>query len=150
METFLKYLKVEAIGGHIIRISLACLLLFGGFTKLTLIGALEYNLFWSIILAAIETFAAFGLIIHYKKPVIGIAAGVLAILSIFLRVVFSIGWVRDHILHSQSFLDAFGAILGVYNNGLFHIALLFGAGIYCLGNSYKAYIKERITKPWPH
>ena len=129
METFLKYLKVEAIGGHIIRISLACLLLFGGFTKLKLIGALEYNLFWSIILAAIETFAAFGLIIHYKKPVIGIAAGVLAILSIFLRVVFSIGWVRDHILHSQSFLDAFGAILGVYNNGLFHIALLFGAAI---------------------
>ncbi|MDO6438199.1 hypothetical protein Q4534_12315 [Cyclobacterium sp. 1_MG-2023] len=150
METFLKYLKAEAIGGHIIRISLACLLLFGGFTKLILIGALEYNLFWSIILAAIETFAAFGLLIHYKKPIIGIAAGVLAVLSIFLRVVFSIGWVRDHILQSHSFLDAFGAILGVYNNGLFHIALLFGAGIYCLGNSYKAYIKERITKPWPH
>jgi uncharacterized membrane protein YkgB len=111
---------------------------------------LEYNLFWSIILAAIETFAAFGLIIHYKKPLMGIAAGVLAVLSIFLRVIFSIGWVRDHILQSHSFLDAFGAILGVYNNGLFHIALLFGAGIYCLGNSYKAYIKERITKPWPH
>lgn len=150
METFLKYLKVEAIGGHIIRISLACLLLFGGFTKLKLIGALEYNLFWSILLAAIETFAAFGLLIHYKKPLLGIAAGVLALLSIFIRVIFSIGWVRDHILQTDSFVDAFGAILGVYSNGLFHIIILFGAGVYCLGNSYKAYIKERITRPWPH
>ncbi|NHE58052.1 hypothetical protein G9Q97_14650 [Cyclobacterium sp. GBPx2] len=150
MEKFLKYLKTESIGGHIIRISLACLLLFGGFTKLKLIGALEYNLFWAILLAGIETFAAFGLLIHYKRPLFGLAGGILAILSIFIRIVFSIGWVRDNVLQTDSFIVALNSIFGIYNNGLFHISLLFGAGIYCLGNSYKAYIKERITRPWPH
>ncbi|WP_222851997.1 hypothetical protein [Cyclobacterium plantarum] len=146
----MKYLKTESIGGHIIRISLACLLLFGGFTKLKLIGALEYNLFWAILLAGIETFAAFGLLIHYKRPLFGLAGGILAILSIFIRIVFSIGWVRDNVLQTDSFIVALNSIFGIYNNGLFHISLLFGAGIYCLGNSYKAYIKERITRPWPH
>lgn len=146
----MKYLKTESIGGHLIRISLACLLLFGGFTKLKLIGALEYNLFWAIILAGIETFAAFGLLIHYKRPVLGLAGGVLALLSIFIRIVFSIGWVRDNVLQTDSFIVALNSIFGIYSNGLFHITLLFGAGIYCLGNSYKAYIKERITRPWPH
>ncbi len=150
MEKFLKYLKTESIGGHIIRISLACLLLFGGFTKLKLIGALEYNLFWAILLAGIETFAAFGLLIHYKRPLFGLAGGILAILSIFIRIVFSIGWVRDNVLQTDSFIVALNSIFGIYNNGLFHISLLFGAGIYRLGNSYKAYIKERITRPWPH
>ncbi|WP_439482652.1 hypothetical protein [Cyclobacterium plantarum] len=146
----MKYLKTESIGGHIIRISLACLLLFGGFTKLKLIGALEYNLFWAILLAGIETFAAFGLLIHYKRPLFGLAGGILAILSIFIRIVFSIGWVRDNVLQTDSFIVALNSIFGIYNNGLFHISLLFGAGIYRLGNSYKAYIKERITRPWPH
>lgn len=150
MEKFLKYLKIEGVGGHVIRISLACLLLFGGFTKLKLIGALEYSLFWAILLAGIETFAAFGLLIHYKKPLIGLIGGILALLSIFIRVVFSIGWVRDHMLQTDSFLTALNSIFGIYNNGLFHIALLFGTAIYCLGNSYKAYIQERITRPWPH
>ncbi|SHN29154.1 hypothetical protein SAMN04488057_1176 [Cyclobacterium lianum] len=150
MEKFLKYLKTESVGGHLIRISLACLLLFGGFTKLKLIGALDYNLFWAILLAGIETFAAFGLLIHYKRPILGLAGGVLALLSIFIRIVFSIGWVRDNVLQTDSFIVALNSIFGIYNNGLFHITLLFGAGIYCLGNSYKAYIKERITRPWPH
>lgn len=150
MEKFLKYLKTESIGGHLIRISLACLLLFGGFTKLKLIGALEYNLFWAILLAGIETFAAFGLLIHYKRPLFGLVGGALALLSIFIRLIFSIGWVRDHVVQTDSFMVALNSIFGIYNNGLFHITLLFGAGIYCLGNSYKAYIKERITRPWPH
>ena len=150
MEKFLKYLKIEGVGGHVIRISLACLLLFGGFTKLKLIGALEYSLFWAILLAGIETFAAFGLLIHYKKPLIGMVGGMLALLSIFTRVVFSIEWVRGHILQTDSFLSALNSIFGIYNNGLFHIALLFGAAIYCLGNSFKAYVAERITRPWPH
>jgi len=150
VEKFLKYLKTESIGGHLIRISLACLLLFGGFTKLKLIGALEYNLFWAILLAGIETFAAFGLLIHYKRPLFGLVGGALALLSIFIRLIFSIGWVRDHVVQTDSFMVALNSIFGIYNNGLFHITLLFGAGIYCLGNSYKAYIKERITRPWPH
>jgi len=150
VEKFLQYLKTEAIGGHIIRWSLACLLLFGGFTKMKLIGALEYNLFWAVLLAAIETFAAFGLLLHYKKPIIGIVGGLLALLSSFTRIVFSISWVKDNILQTDSFLNALNSFLGTYNNGVFHIVLLFGSGIYCLGNSYKAYIRERITQPWPH
>ncbi|MEX2514391.1 MAG: hypothetical protein WD398_15920 [Cyclobacteriaceae bacterium] len=150
MEKFLQYLKTEAIGGHVIRLSLAGLLIFGGFTKLKLIGALEYNLFWAVLLAAIETFAAFGLLIHYKKPLVGVVGGLLAMLSIFTRLIFSINWVKREVLHTDSFMNAVNSFLGIYNNGVFHIILLFGAAIYCLGNSYKAYIKERITQPWPH
>lgn len=150
MEKFLQYLKTESIGGHVIRWSLAGLLLFGGFTKLKLIGALDYNLFWAVLLAAIETFAAFGLLIHYKKPLIGIAGGILAILSIFTRLVFSINWVKTNLLQTDSFLNALNSFLGIYNNGLFHVILLFGAAVYCLGNSYKEYIRDRITQPWPH
>lgn len=150
MEKFLNFLKTEAIGGTIIRLSLAGLLLFGGFTKLILVGALGNNLFGAVLMAAIETLAAFGLIIHYKMPVYGIAGAVLGLLSIFIRLVYSYNWVKHNILGTDSFLNAINSFLGTYNNGLFHIVLLIGSAIYCLGNSYKEYIRQRLTQPWPH
>jgi uncharacterized membrane protein YkgB len=150
MDKFLKFLKTEAIGGHIIRISLAGLLLFGGFTKMRLIGEMDFNIFWAVFVAAIETIAAIGLLVHYKRPVYGMIGGALALLSILLRLLFSLSWVKEHVLHSDSFWSAINTFLGIYNNGLFHITLLLGAGIYCLGGSYKNYIRERITQPWPH
>ncbi len=150
MEKFLKFLKTEAIGGQIIRISLVCLLLFGGFTKLILVGALGNNLFGAVLIAAIETLAAFGLLIHYRMPIYGMAGAVLALISIVIRLVYSYNWVKDNVLGTDSYLNAINSFLGTYNNGLFHIILLIGAAIYCLGNSYKEYIRQRITQPWPH
>lgn len=150
MEKFLKFLKTETIGGQIIRLSLAGLLLFGGFTKLILVGALGNNLFGAVLMAAIETLAAFGLLIHYRMPIYGVVGGILALLSIVIRLVYSYNWVKDKVLGTDSFLNAINSFLGTYNNGLFHIALLIGSAIYCLGNSYKEYIRQRITQPWPH
>jgi uncharacterized membrane protein YkgB len=150
MEKFLKFLKTESIGGHIIRISLVGLLLFGGFTKLIIVGALETNLFGAVLIAAIETLAAFGLLIHYRMPTYGLVGAGLAIMAILIRLVYSYNWVNDNILRADSFLQGINSFLGTYNNGLFHIILLIGAAIYCLGNSYKAYIRQRITQPWPH
>ena len=150
MEKFLKFLKTEAIGGQIIRISLAGLLLFGGFTKLILVGGLDSNLFSAVLMAAIETLAAFGLLIHYRMPVYGIAGGLLALLAIFIRLIYSYNWVKDSVLGTDSYLNAINSFLGTYNNGLFHIILLIGSAIYCLGNSYKEYIRQRLTQPWPH
>jgi uncharacterized membrane protein YkgB len=150
MEKFLKFLKTEAIGGHIIRLSLVGLLLFGGFTKLILAGALEKNLIGAIFLAAIETFAAFGLLIHYRIPLYGLIGSALAIVAIIIRLIFSYNWVKDTILRTDSYLQAINSFLGTYNNGLFHIILLLGASIYCMGNSFKEYIRHRITQPWPH
>ncbi|WP_158860151.1 hypothetical protein [Lunatibacter salilacus] len=150
MEQFLKFLKTEAIGGIIIRLSLVGLLLFGGFTKLILIGALENNIFGAVLVAAIETLAAFGLLIHYRMPIYGIAGALLALLAIFIRLVYSYNWVKDTVLGTDSYLNAINSFLGTYNNGLFHIVLLIGSAIYCLGNSYKEYIRQRLTQPWPH
>lgn len=150
MEKFLKFLKTEAIGGHIIRLSLVGLLLFGGFTKLILVGALGTNLFGAVLIAAIETLAAFGLLIHYRMPTYGIIGAVLSLIAILIRLVFSYNWVKDNILRTDSYLQAINSFLGTYNNGLFHIILLIGAAVYCLGNSYKEYIRQRLTQPWPH
>jgi uncharacterized membrane protein YkgB len=150
MEQFLKYLKTESIGGHIIRMSLAGLLLFGGFTKLILVGALQHNLFGAVLIAAIETLAAFGLLIHYRMPIYGIVGAALALLSIVIRLVYSYNWVKDNVLGTDSYLNAINSFFGTYNNGLFHIVLLIGSAIYCLGNSYKEYIRLRLTQPWPH
>lgn len=150
MEKFLKFLKTESIGGQVIRFSLAGLLLFGGFTKLIIVGALGHQPVGAILIAAIETFAAFGLVLHYRKPEMGIAGGALALLAIFIRIIYSLNYVKETLPASGTFLNALSAFLGVYNNGLFHIILLIGAAIYCLGNSYKEYIRKRITQPWPH
>lgn len=150
MEKFLKFLKTESIGGQIIRFSLAGLLLFGGFTKLILVGALGQQLLGAILIAAIETLAAFGLIFHFRKPEMGIAGAMLAILSILIRIIYSLNYVKETLPNANNFLNALTAFLGVYNNGLFHISLLIGAAIYCLGNSYKEYIRNRLTQPWPH
>lgn len=150
MEKFLKFLKTEAVGGQIIRLSLVGLLLFGGFTKLILIGALGNNLFGAVLIAAVETLAAFGLLIHYRMPIYGMAGAALALVSIVIRLVYSYTWVKDNVLRTDSYLNAINSFLGTYNNGLFHIILLIGAAIYCLGNSYKEYIRQRLTQPWPH
>lgn len=150
MDKFLKFLKIESIGGHIIRFSLVGLLLFGGFTKLILVGAFVDGLFGAILVAAVETLAAFGLLIHYRKPIYGVAGGILAILSIVIRLIFSLNYVKENLSQTNSFLNAVNTFLGIYNNGLFHIILLLGAALYCLGNSYKEYIRDRITQPWPH
>lgn len=150
MEKFLKFLKTESIGGHVIRFSLAGLLLFGGFTKLILVGALGHNLLGAIVIAAIETLAAFGLIIHYKRPEMGLAGAALAILAIIIRIIYSLNYVKESLTQTDSFLSAFATFLGLYNNGLFHIILLIGAAIYCMGNSYKNYFRNRLTQPWPH
>jgi hypothetical protein len=149
MEKFLKYLKTEAIGGQVIRYSLAGLLLFGGFAKLTLIGAMDYSILGAIVIAALETFSAIGLLYHFKTPFLGIIGGILAILSILIRLIYSLFWMKTDVIGIDSLWGAFQTLLAVFNNGLFYIILLFGAAIYCIGNSYKAYIRERITQPWP-
>jgi len=149
MEKFLKYLKTEAIGGWMIRYSLAGLLLFGGFAKLTLIGGIENPVVWAIIIAAIETISALGLILHSKNPLYGMIGGFLAIICVLIRLVYSLFWVKAEFLGINSIWEAFQVILSLFNNGLFFIILLFGAAVYCMGNSYKAYIHERITQPWP-
>ncbi len=149
MDKFLKYLKTEAIGGQVIRFSLAGLLLFGGFAKLTLIGAVEAHFVGAIIIAAIETLSAIGLLYHFKNPFLGIIGGILAIFCILLRLFYSLFWIKAEVTGIDSLWGALQGILTLFNNGLFYIILLFGAAIYCIGNSYKAYFKERITQPWP-
>lgn len=149
MEKFLKFLKAEAIGGQIIRYALAGLLLFGGFAKLVLIGGTFFSFSGAVFIASLETLAAIGLIYHFKSPVLGIAGGILALLSITLRLIYSLSWVKKEIVGMDSLWDAAGMVLSTFNNGVFHIILLFGAAIYCTGNSYKEYIRARITQPWP-
>lgn len=149
MEKILKYLKTEAIGGHIIRFSLAGLLLFGGFAKLTLIGDLGYNIAGALIISAIETMGAIGLLYHFKWPWMGIAGGFLAMISILIRLIYSLHWIRNEVTGSDTLWGAADHLIAVFNNGLFYIILLFGAAIYCMGNSFKAYVQGRITGPWP-
>ncbi|HLW18675.1 MAG TPA: hypothetical protein VKX33_00030 [Cyclobacteriaceae bacterium] len=149
MEKFLKYLKTEAIGGLMIRYSLAGLLLFGGFAKLTLIGGIEDPIIWAIFIAAIETLAALGLLLHSKNPLYGILGGFLAVFCVLIRLVYSLFWIKAEIIGVNSVWEAFQVVLSLFNNGLFFVILLFGAAIFCIGNSYKAYIHRRITQPWP-
>ncbi|MEX2594711.1 MAG: hypothetical protein WD426_18225 [Anditalea sp.] len=149
MEKFLTYLKTEAIGGQVIRYSLAGLLLFGGFAKLTLIGAVDSHILWAIIIAALETLSAIGLLYHFKTPLLGILGGILATFCILIRFIYSLYWMKTGVIGIDSLWGAFQVILSVFNNGLFYVILLFGAAIYCIGNSYKAYVQERITQPWP-
>lgn len=149
MEKFLKFIKAEAIGGHIIRYSLAGLLLFGGFTKLILTGETHFSFVASVLIAVLETLAALGLVYHFRSPLLGIAGAVLALLCILIRLIYSLSWIKKEIIGVHSFWNAFEVILSTFNNGLFHIVLLLGAAIYCMGNSYKEYIRERITQPWP-
>src|SRR5690554_4762370 len=149
MEKFLKYLKTEAIGGLIIRYSLAALLLFGGFAKLTLIGGVEDPLLWAIFIATIETIAALGLLLHSKNPLYGIIGGFLAVVCVLIRLLYSLFWIKAKVIGVNTVWESFQVILSLFNNGLFFIILLFGAAIYCIGNSYKAYIHGRITQPWP-
>ncbi|WP_143962205.1 hypothetical protein [Litoribacter populi] len=150
MEKFLKFLKTETIGGLIIRFSLAGLLLFGGFTKFTLIGAEGYSLQGAILMAGIETISSFCLIYHFRNPLMGIVGGLLALLSVVVRFIFTLYWIRTEVSSINSFFESFNIMTLIFNNGMFHIFLLIGAAVYCIGNSYKAYITERITKPWPH
>lgn len=149
MERFLKYLKTESIGGHVIRFSLAGLLLFGGFAKLALIGEISSPIVGAILLASIETLSAIGLLYHFKSPLLGIMGGLLAIFCILIRLIFSLFWMKTEVIGIDSIWGAFQVVLSVFNNGLFFIILLTGAAVYCLGNSYKAYIHQRITQPWP-
>lgn len=149
MERFLKYLKTESIGGHLIRFSLAGLLLFGGFAKLALIGEISSPIVGAILLASIETLSAIGLLYHFKSPLLGIMGGLLAIFCILIRLIFSLFWMKTEVIGIDSIWGAFQVVLSVFNNGLFFIILLTGAAVYCLGNSYKAYIHQRITQPWP-
>ena len=149
MERFLKYLKTESIGGHVIRFSLAGLLLFGGFAKLALIGEISYPIAGTILLASIETLSAIGLLYHFKIPFLGIVGGFLAIFCILIRLIFSLFWMKTEMVGIESIWGAFHVVLSVFNNGLFFIMLLLGAAVYCMGNSYKAYIRQRITQPWP-
>ncbi len=149
MEKFLKYLKTESIGGHIIRFALAGLLLFGGFAKLALVGEINYPIVGAILLASIETLSAIGLLYHFKIPVLGILGGFLAIFCILIRLIFSLFWMKTEMVGIESIWGAFHEVLSVFNNGLFFIMLLLGAAVYCMGNSYKAYFRQRITQPWP-
>lgn len=149
MERYLKYLKTEAVGGQVIRYSLAGLLLFGGFAKLVLIGKMDYPIVGAILIAGLETLSAIGLLYHFKVPLYGILGGILAIFCILIRLIYSIFWMKSTVTGIDSLWGAFQAILSIFNNGLFFILLLFGVGIYCVGNSYKAYIHQRITQPWP-
>lgn len=149
MEKFLKFLKTEAIGGHIIRFSLSGLLLFGGFTKLTLIGDVNYRIPLAVVIAAMETLGAIFLLYHFKRPFVGILGGILAFLCIIHRFIYSLFWVKTQTLGGDSFLEALQLLISTFNNGLFHILILLGAAVYCTGNSYKLYIKTRITQPWP-
>lgn len=149
MDTFLKYLKAEAIGGQIIRYSLAGLLLFGGFTKLILIGETDFSFLEAVFIAALETLSAIGLVYHFKSPLWGIFGGIMALLCIVIRLIYSLSWIKREIIGVDSIWNAFEVVISTFNNGIFHIVLLFGAAIYCIGNSYKEYIRERITQPWP-
>lgn len=149
MEKFLKYLKTEAIGGQIIRYSLAGLLLFGGFAKLVLFGESRFSFLQSVFIASLETASAIGLIYHFRSPLLGIIGGVLALICIFLRLIYSLAWVKNEIIGIDSLWNSFELVLSTFNNAIFHILLLVGAAIYCIGNSYKAYFRDRITEPWP-
>ncbi|KEO72753.1 hypothetical protein [Anditalea andensis] len=149
MEKFLKLLKIETLGGLIIRFSLAGLLLFGGFSKFTLIGAEGYSLQGAILMAAIETISSFGILYHFKNPIMGIIGGLLALVSVIIRFVFTLYWLRTEIGSINSLFESFNIMTLVFNNGMFHIFLLIGASIYCTGNSYKHYITNRLTQPWP-
>jgi hypothetical protein len=149
MEKFLKFLKAEAIGGQIIRYALAGLLLFGGFAKLVLLGETDFSFSGAVFIASLETMAAIGLIYHFRSPALGIMGGILAFLCIILRLIYSLSWVKKEIVGMGSLWDALEVLLSTFNNGIFHIILLFGAAIYCTGNSYKEYIRQRITQPWP-
>lgn len=149
MEKFLKFLKAEAIGGQIIRYALAGLLLFGGFAKLVLLGETYFSFSGAVFIASLETMAAIGLIYHFRSPSLGIIGGILAFLCIILRLIYSLSWVKKEIVGMGSLWEAFEVVLSTFNNGIFHIILLFGAAIYCTGNSYKEYIRQRITQPWP-
>lgn len=149
MEKLLKLLKAEAIGGQIIRYSLAGLLLFGGFAKLVLIGGTYFSFLESVFIASLETLSAIGLIYHFRSPLLGIVGGILALVCITIRMIYSLSWIKKEIIGVNSLWDAVEIILTTFNNGLFHIILLCGAAIYCTGNSYKNYFRERITQPWP-
>lgn len=149
MEKFLKFIKAEAIGGQIIRYALAGLLLFGGFAKLVLIGETYFSFSGAVFIASLETLAAIGLIYHFRSPALGIVGGILALLCITLRLIYSLAWVKNKIVGMGSLWDAVEVVFNTFNNGIFHIILLFGAAIYCTGNSYKDYIRGRITQPWP-
>lgn len=149
MEKFLKFLKAEAIGGQIIRYSLAGLLLFGGFTKLVFIGETHFSFLESVFMATLETLSALGLIYHFKSPLLGVVGGILAILCILVRLFYALSWIQREIIGVESLWSSFEVVLSTFNNGIFHIVLLFGAAIYCVGNSYKEYIRQRITQPWP-
>lgn len=149
MEKLLKLLKAEAIGGQIIRYSLAGLLLFGGFAKLVLIGGTYFSFLESVFIASLETLSAIGLIYHFRSPLLGIVGGILALVCITIRLIYSLSWIKKEIIGVNSLWDSIEIILTTFNNGVFHIILLFGAAIYCTGNSYKNYFKERITQPWP-
>lgn len=149
MEKFFKFLKTEAIGGQIIRYALAGLLLFGGFAKLVFIGDPHFSFSAAVVLASLETMAAIGLIYHFRSAIFGIIGGAMALLCITIRLIYSLTWVNREIVGMGSLLDAAELVLSTFNNGIFHIILLFGAAIYCMGNSYKEYIRERITQPWP-
>jgi len=149
MEKFLRLLKIETIGGLVIRFSLAGLLLFGGFTKFTLIGAEGYSLQGAILMAAIETVSSFCILYHFRNPIMGIFGGILALFSVIIRFIFTLYWLRVEVANIDSLFESFNIMTLIFNNGMFHIFLLIGASIYCTGNSYKAYITERITQPWP-
>lgn len=149
MEKLLKLLKAEAIGGQIIRYSLAGLLLFGGFAKLVLIGGTYFSFLESVFIASLETLSAIGLIYHFRSPLLGIVGGILALVCITIRLIYSLSWIKKEIIGVNSLWDSIEIILTTFNNGIFHIILLFGAAIYCTGSSYKNYFRERITQPWP-
>jgi hypothetical protein len=149
MEKLLKLLKAEAVGGQIIRYSLAGLLLFGGFAKLILIGESHFSFLESIFFASLETLSAIGLIYHFRSPLFGIVGGILALVCIAIRLIYSLSWVKREIIGVSSLWNSMEVIFTTFNNGIFHIVLLFGAAIYCTGNSYKEYVRKRITQPWP-
>lgn len=150
MEKFLRLLKVETVGGLIIRFSLAGLLLFGGFTKFRLIGAEGYSLQGAILMASIETISSFCILYHFRRPLMGIIGGILAVISVIIRFVFTLYWLRAEVVNIDTLFESLNIMAIIFNNGMFHIFLLVGACIYCTGNSYKAYITLRITRPWPN
>lgn len=149
MEKLLKLLKAEAVGGEIIRYSLAGLLLFGGFAKLILIGETHFSFLETVFFASLETLSAIGLIYHFRSSLFGIVGGTLALVCIAIRLIYSLSWVKREIIGVGSLWDSMEVIFTTFNNGIFHIVLLFGAAIYCTGNSYKEYVRKRITQPWP-
>lgn len=149
MEKFLKLVKVESIGGIIIRFSLAGLLLFGGFTKFRLIGAEGYSLQGAILMASIETISSFCILYHFRRPIMGIIGGTLALISVIIRFIFTLYWLRSEVVNIDTLFESLNIMTIVFNNGMFHIFLLVGSCIYCTGNSYKAYLTQRLIQPWP-